>query len=181
VHRELASGLSCPVGFKNGTDGNVKIAVDAIKASTQPHHFLGVTKGGHSAILSTSGNQDCHVILRGGQKPNFDAASVEEVSQEIIKAGLEPRLMIDCSHGNSSKNHENQIPVSRNVADQIAAGEARIVGVMAESNLVAGRQDLVPGQALVYGQSVTDACIGWDDTVTMLEVLANAVKARRVR
>jgi 3-deoxy-7-phosphoheptulonate synthase len=142
---------------------------------------LGVTKGGHSAILSTSGNQDCHVILRGGQKPNFDAASVEVVSQEIIRAGLEPRLMIDCSHGNSSKNHENQIPVSRNIADQIAAGETRIVGVMAESNLVAGRQDLVPGQALVYGQSVTDACIGWDDTVTMLETLANALKARRAR
>ncbi len=181
VHRELASGLSCPVGFKNGTDGNVKIAVDAIKASAQPHHFLGVTKGGHSAILSTSGNQDCHVILRGGQKPNFDAASVEAVSQEIVRAGLEPRLMIDCSHGNSSKNHENQIPVSRNVADQIAAGEARIVGVMAESNLVAGRQDLVPGQALVYGQSVTDACIGWDDTVTMLEMLASAVQSRRAR
>ena len=179
VHRELASGLSCPVGFKNGTDGNIKIAVDAIKASSQPHHFLSVTKGGHSAIVSTTGNDDCHVILRGGKTPNYDAASVNAAASEISKAGLEPRLMIDCSHGNSNKNHLNQIPVAVDVRAQIEAGDARIIGVMLESNLQAGRQDLIPGHPLEHGVSVTDACIDWADTVTVLEGLSASVRARR--
>ncbi|WP_420992636.1 3-deoxy-7-phosphoheptulonate synthase AroG [Cupriavidus sp. 30B13] len=183
VHRELASGLSCPVGFKNGTDGNVKIAVDAIKAASQPHHFLSVTKGGHSAIVSTSGNEDCHIILRGGKAPNYDAASVQEACEAISKAGLAARLMIDASHANSSKKHENQIPVCEDIGRQLAAGDERIVGVMVESHLVAGRQDHAQGtpvDSLTYGQSVTDACIGWDDSVQVLEILANAVKARRL-
>jgi len=180
VHRELASGLSCPVGFKNGTDGNVKIAVDAIKASSQPHHFLSVTKGGHSAIVSTNGNEDCHIILRGGKSPNYDAASVEAACKDIANAGLAARLMIDASHANSSKNPANQIPVCADIAHQIAGGDTRIVGVMVESHLVAGRQDLVPGKELVYGQSVTDGCIDWQSSVTVLEGLANAVKQRRL-
>ena len=183
VHRELASGLSCPVGFKNGTDGNVKIAVDAIKAASQPHHFLSVTKGGHSAIVSTSGNEDCHIILRGGKAPNYDAASVQEACEAIAKAGLAARLMIDASHANSSKKHENQIPVCEDIGRQMAAGDERIVGVMVESHPVGGRRDHVQGtpvENLTYGQSVTDACIGWDDSVKVLETLANAVKARRL-
>lgn len=159
VHRELASGLSCPVGFKNGTDGNVKIAVDAIKAASQPHHFLSVTKGGHSAIVSTAGNEDCHVILRGGRAPNYDAESVNAACNEIGKAGLAARLMIDASHANSSKKHENQIPVCADIGSQIAGGDERIVGVMVESHLVDGRQDLKEGTELKYGQSITDACI----------------------
>ncbi|MEK7965014.1 3-deoxy-7-phosphoheptulonate synthase AroG [Burkholderia contaminans] len=180
VHRELASGLSCPVGFKNGTDGNVKIAVDAIKAASQPHHFLSVTKGGHSAIVSTAGNEDCHVILRGGKAPNYDADSVNAACADIGKAGLAARLMIDASHANSSKKHENQIPVCADIGRQIAAGDARIVGVMIESHLVEGRQDLKEGCELTYGQSITDACIAWDDSVKVLEGLAESVKARRV-
>nr|WP_283205307.1 3-deoxy-7-phosphoheptulonate synthase AroG [Cupriavidus pauculus] len=183
VHRELASGLSCPVGFKNGTDGNVKIAVDAIKAASQPHHFLSVTKGGHSAIVSTSGNEDCHIILRGGKAPNYDAASVQEACDAISKAGLAARLMIDASHANSSKKHENQLPVCEDIARQMAGGDQRIVGVMVESHLVAGRQDHVQGtpvEDLTYGQSVTDACIGWNDSISILETLANAVKQRRL-
>ncbi|MFZ6754687.1 3-deoxy-7-phosphoheptulonate synthase AroG [Undibacterium sp. Dicai25W] len=180
VHRELASGLSCPVGFKNGTDGNVKIAVDAIKASSQPHHFLSVTKGGHSAIVSTNGNEDCHIILRGGKTPNYDAGSVDAACKDIANAGLASRLMIDASHANSSKNPANQIPVCADIGNQIAAGDTRIVGVMIESHLVAGRQDLVPGKELVYGQSVTDGCIDWDSSVAVLEGLANAVKQRRL-
>ncbi|GBH27812.1 3-deoxy-7-phosphoheptulonate synthase AroG [Burkholderia vietnamiensis] len=180
VHRELASGLSCPVGFKNGTDGNVKIAVDAIKAASQPHHFLSVTKGGHSAIVSTAGNEDCHVILRGGKTPNYDADSVNAACADIGKAGLAARLMSDASHANSSKKHENQIPVCADIGRQVAAGAARIVGVMIESHLVEGRQDLKEGCALTYGQSITDACIAWDDSVKVLEGLAEAVKARRV-
>ncbi|MBC3811979.1 MULTISPECIES: 3-deoxy-7-phosphoheptulonate synthase AroG [Undibacterium] len=180
VHRELASGLSCPVGFKNGTDGNVKIAVDAIKASSQSHHFLSVTKGGHSAIVSTNGNEDCHIILRGGKTPNYDAASVDAACKDIAKAGLAARLMIDASHANSSKNPANQIPVCADIGAQLAAGDTRIVGVMVESHLVAGRQDLVPGQELVYGQSVTDGCIDWDSSVKVLEGLAAAVRQRRV-
>ena len=180
VHRELASGLSCPVGFKNGTDGNVKIAVDAIKAASQPHHFLSVTKGGHSAIVSTAGNEDCHIILRGGKTPNYDADSVNAACADIGKAGLAARLMIDASHANSSKKHENQIPVCADIGRQIASGDERIVGVMVESNLVAGRQDLQEGCALTYGQSITDACIGWDESVAVLEGLADAVKQRRV-
>ena len=179
IHRELASGLSCPVGFKNGTDGNIKIAVDAIKASSQPHHFLSVTKGGHSAIVSTAGNDDCHVILRGGKQPNFDAASVDAAAGEISKAGLEPRLMIDCSHGNSFKNHLNQIPAAADVRAQLEAGDSRIVGVMLESNLQAGRQDLIPGKPLERGVSVTDACIDWADTVAVLEGLSAGVRTRR--
>ncbi len=180
VHRELASGLSCPVGFKNGTDGNVKIAVDAIKAASQPHHFLSVTKGGHSAIVSTAGNEDCHVILRGGTAPNYDAASVDAACSAISKAGLAARLMIDASHANSSKKHENQIPVCADIGRQIAGGDERIVGVMIESHLVAGRQDLQEGCTLTYGQSITDACIGWDESVGVLEGLAESVKQRRI-
>ncbi len=179
VHRELASGLSCPVGFKNGTDGNIKIAVDAIKAASQPHHFLSVTKGGHSAIVSTNGNEDCHIILRGGKSPNYDAASVDQACREIAATGLAARLMVDASHANSSKNPENQIPVCADIAGQIAAGDRRIVGLMIESHLVAGRQDLVPGKTLVYGQSVTDGCISWDDSVGVLAGLADAVRQRR--
>jgi len=179
VHRELASGLSCPVGFKNGTDGNLRIALDAIKAASQPHHFLSVTKGGHSAIVSTSGNRDCHVILRGGKQPNYDHESVEAACRESTGAGLPCRLMIDASHGNSQKKPENQNIVVRDVADQIIAGETRVFGLMIESHLVAGRQDLVPDQPLTYGQSITDGCVGWDDTVAMLEALAEAVQTRR--
>src|SRR5512138_212666 len=180
VHRELASGLSCPVGFKNGTDGNVRIAIDAIKAAGQPHHFLSVTKGGHSAIVSTNGNEDCHAILRGGKAPNFDAASVEAACQEMARAGLAQRLMIDLSHANAAKKAENQLPVGRDVAGQVARGDGRLVGVMVESHLVAGRQDLVAGRPLTYGQSITDACLGWEDSVAILDVLAEAVRERRV-
>jgi 3-deoxy-7-phosphoheptulonate synthase len=179
-HRELASGLSCPVGFKNGTDGNLRIAFDAVKAASHPHHFLSVTKGGHSAIVSTNGNEDCHVILRGGKTPNYDAASVDAACKEAANAALACRLMIDASHGNSQKKPENQIPVLRNIAGQIAEGDARIMGVMIESHLHAGRQDLVPGKPLTYGQSITDGCIGWDDSAQMLQELADAVKARRL-
>lgn len=180
VHRELASGLSCPVGFKNGTDGNIKIAVDAIKAASQPHHFLSVTKGGHSAIVSTGGNEDCHIILRGGKAPNYDAASVDAACRDIAAAGLASRLMIDASHANSSKNPENQVPVCADIAAQVAGGETRIVGVMVESHLVGGRQDLVPGKELTYGQSVTDGCIDWEASLKVLEGLANAVRQRRL-
>ncbi len=179
VHRELSSGLSCPVGFKNGTDGNVKIAIDAIKAASHPHHFLSVTKGGHTAIFATQGNNDCHVILRGGRKPNYDKRSIDAACKEVSLAGLPPRVMIDVSHGNSSKKAENQIPVCATVGRNIAAGDRRIIGVMLESNLVGGRQDIIPGQPLTYGQSVTDACIGWDETVSVLKKLANSVKRRQ--
>ncbi len=181
THRELASGLSCPVGFKNGTDGNIKIAIDAIKAASQPHHFLSVTKEGHSAIISTNGNDDCHIILRGGKTPNYSAQDVNATCQEIAKAGLAQRLMIDASHANSSKKAENQIPVSTNIATQIAGGDARIVGIMIESHLLAGRQDLKPGKNLTYGQSITDACIGWDESVLLIDQLAQSVRARRLK
>ncbi|BDG10717.1 3-deoxy-7-phosphoheptulonate synthase AroG [Anaeromyxobacter paludicola] len=180
VHRELASGLSCPVGFKNGTDGNVRNAVDAIRAAQQPHHFLSVTKGGHSAIVSTRGNEDCHVILRGGTEPNYDAPSVEQACQQIARAGLAQRLMIDASHANSRKKPENQVPVCEDVARQIASGEGRIFGVMIESHLVAGRQDLAPGKPLAYGQSITDGCLGWEESARVLEALADAVRRRRL-
>ena len=183
VHRELASGLSCPVGFKNGTDGNLKIAFDALKAASHPHHFLSVTGDGHSAIVSTLGNEDCHVILRGGKAPNYDAASVEAASRDAAAANLASRLMIDLSHGNSSKKPENQLPVSKAIADQLAQGEERIFGVMVESHLVHGRQDLQPGQTLAdltYGQSITDGCIGWEDSLVVLETLAAGVRSRRV-
>ena len=179
VHRELASGLSCPVGFKNGTDGNLKIAVDAIRTSRHPHHFLSVTKAGHSAIVTTSGNEDCHLILRGGKEPNYDAASVAEASGQLSAAGLAQRLMIDLSHSNSQKNHMRQIDVGRDVASQVAGGDEGIIGVMVESHLNAGRQDLEPGKKLAYGQSITDACIGWEDTVPVLDAFADAVRARR--
>nr|WP_314545135.1 3-deoxy-7-phosphoheptulonate synthase AroG [uncultured Massilia sp.] len=181
VHRELASGLSCPVGFKNGTDGNIKIAADAIKAASQPHHFLSVTKGGHSAIVSTAGNEDCHIILRGGKAPNYDAASVEEACKQLAANGLAARLMIDASHANSSKNPANQVPVCADIGRQVAEGEDRIVGVMVESHLVGGRQDLVPDRELVYGQSVTDGCIDWETSIGVLENLAASVRQRRLR
>jgi 3-deoxy-7-phosphoheptulonate synthase len=180
THRELASGLSCPVGFKNGTDGSIQIAIDAIKAASQAHHFLSVTKGGHSAIVSTMGNEDCHIILRGGRAPNYDARSVAAACQSMAKARLAQRVMIDASHGNSNKKPENQIPVCDDIAEQIALGDPRIIGVMLESHLVKGRQDLKPGQDLVYGQSITDGCIGWEESVEVLEKLAAAVRARRV-
>lgn len=180
IHRELASGLSCPVGFKNGTDGNVRIALDAVKSASQPHHFLAVTKSGRSAIAATSGNGDCHIILRGGSKAtNYDAASVDAACREAEKSGERPMVMIDASHANSSKKPENQPLVLADVADQLRAGDKRIIGVMAESNLVAGRQDLVPGKELVYGQSITDGCIDWDTTVATLRNLADAVEKRR--
>lgn len=179
VHRELASGLSCPVGFKNGTDGNVKIAADAVGAASNPHHFLSVTKQGGTAIVATSGNPDCHVILRGGKQPNYDATSVEDACQALGRSRLPSRLMVDASHANSLKNPENQPKVVDDIAAQMVAGERRIVGVMIESNLVGGRQELVEGQPLAYGQSITDGCIDWATTETVLEVLAAAVRQRR--
>ena len=181
VHRELASGLSCPVGFKNGTDGNVKIAVDAVGAASHPHHFLAVTKEGRSAIAATAGNPDCHVILRGGKAPNYDAASIEAASRVLAKAGLPARLMVDASHANSGKDPDNQPAVVEDIAAQLEGGERRIVGVMVESHLVGGRQDLVDGQPLAYGQSITDGCLGWEASVQVLERLAAAVRARRQR
>jgi 3-deoxy-7-phosphoheptulonate synthase len=181
VHRELASGLSCPVGFKNGTDGNVKIAVDAVLSAASPHHFMAVTKEGRTAIAATRGNRDCHVILRGGKTPNYDAASVDAACAAIAKAGLPPQVMIDASHANSSKDPENQPKVIDDIATQCEAGETRIVGVMIESHLVAGRQDLVADQPLRYGQSITDGCIDWDTTVRTLDRLAQAVRARRAQ
>ncbi len=180
VHRELASGLSCPVGFKNGTDGNVKIAVDAVQAASQPHHFMAVTKDGQAAVATTSGNGDCHVILRGGKLPNYDAASVDAACAVIGKAGLRAQVMIDASHANSGKNPDNQPKVIDDLAARIAAGERRMVGVMVESHLLGGRQDLRPGQPLRYGQSITDGCLGWDDSVQVLRQLAQAVRQRRV-
>ncbi len=181
VHRELASGLSCPVGFKNGTDGNVKIAVDAIKAAQAPHHFLSVTKAGHSAIVSTRGNEDCHVILRGGKGPNYDAESVAAVCKDLAAYGVPGKVMIDFSHANSSKKYQLQLEVARNVSAQLTAGDDRIIGVMVESHLKEGRQDLKPGVELEYGKSITDACIGWEDSVQVLDILAEAVRARRVK
>jgi 3-deoxy-7-phosphoheptulonate synthase len=181
VHRELASGLSCPVGFKNGTDGNIKIAVDAIRAAQAPHHFLSVTKGGHSAIVSTTGNEDCHIILRGGKQPNYDAASVDAAGKGLAEAGVPVRLMVDFSHGNSSKNPQKQLDVGHDVARQLARGEERIFGVMMESHLKGGRQDLVPGQPLQYGVSITDGCVGWEESRELLDELAEAVRKRRVK
>ena len=179
VHREMTSGLSCPVGFKNGTDGNVKIAIDAVQAASFPHHFLAVTKQGHSAIATTSGNGDCHVILRGGKEPNYDAASIDALSKQLEAAKLPARVMIDVSHGNSSKKPENQPLVIADIARRIEAGERRISGVMVESHLKAGRQDLVAGKTPEYGQSITDGCIDWQSSVGVLETLASAVRARR--
>jgi 3-deoxy-7-phosphoheptulonate synthase len=181
VHRELASGLSCPVGFKNGTDGNVRIALDAIRAAHAPHHFLSVTKAGHSAIVSTMGNEDCHIILRGGKQPNYDHANVDAAAKNLAEAAIPARIMIDCSHGNSGKDAANQIKVGHDVAAQIALGDSRIFGIMVESHLKAGRQDLVPGKQLVYGQSITDACIGWEETRSLIDILATAVRQRRIK
>jgi len=178
-HRELASGLSCPVGFKNGTDGGLTVAVDALRSTSHPHHFMSLTKQGRSAIFSTSGNRDCHVILRGGHQPNYDAASVQKACEELGAAGLPASLMIDFSHANSSKKYERQLVVGHDVAGQIARGNRAISGVMIESHLKEGRQDVLPGQQLTFGQSVTDACIGWEDTRTLLEELATAVHQRR--
>jgi 3-deoxy-7-phosphoheptulonate synthase len=180
VHRQLVSGVSCPVGFKNGTSGNVQIAVDAILSAAHSHSFLGLTKTGQSAILVTTGNPDCHIILRGGRGTvNYTAESVAETAAQMEKAGLQPRIMIDFSHANSSKDHRRQSLVCHDVAGQIAAGDRHIMGVMIESNLVAGAQPLIPGQPLVYGQSITDACIDWAETYTLLKELAAAVRARR--
>ncbi|HXH22663.1 MAG TPA: 3-deoxy-7-phosphoheptulonate synthase AroG [Dehalococcoidia bacterium] len=181
IHRELASGLSCPVGFKNGTDGNVRIAVDALRAAQVPHHFLSVTKAGHSAIVSTAGNEDCHIILRGGREPNYDPDSIDAASRELASAGLPARIMIDFSHGNSMKQHERQLDVGASVAQQIANGDERIVGVMVESHLKEGRQDYIPGRELVYGMSITDACLGWEDSRGLLDLLAEAVMKRRLK
>ncbi|WP_215847304.1 3-deoxy-7-phosphoheptulonate synthase AroG [Candidatus Pantoea bituminis] len=179
VHRELASGLSCPVGFKNGTDGTIKVAIDAINAAGSPHCFLSVTKYGHSAIVETSGNADCHIILRGGKEPNYSAHHVSAVKSGLEKAGLPQQVMIDFSHANSSKQYQKQMLVADDVSQQIIAGEQGIVGVMIESHLVEGNQNLESGEPLVYGKSVTDACIGWDDTDKVLRQLAAAVKQRR--
>jgi len=179
-HRQLASGLSCPVGFKNGTDGNIRIAVDAIKAASARHHFISVTKSGHVAVFKTAGNEDCHVILRGGKAPNYDSASVHRACEELAAAGLAQRVMIDFSHANSSKDYRRQADVGADVARQLAAGETRVAGVMIESHLNAGRQDLQAGKPLEYGVSITDACLGWEETVKLLDVLAGAVRSRRV-
>ena len=178
-HRELASGLSCPVGFKNSTDGGFKIAIDAVHAASQPHVFMSLTKQGHSAIFSTTGNNDCHIILRGGKKPNYDAVSIQHAAEQLEKNGLKPQLMVDCSHANSNKDYRRQIDVCHNVATQVSNGEKRIIGVMLESHLVEGRQDVIAGQKLTYGQSVTDACISWESTDTLLRDLAQAVQKRR--
>jgi len=179
VHRELASGLSCAVGFKNGTDGALKIAIDAIRSASQPHNFMALTKAGHSAIFSTAGNDDCHIILRGGKEPNFDAKSVAAASEQLEAAGLQARLMVDFSHGNSCKQFTRQLGVGSSVAAQVAAGDERIVGAMIESHLLEGRQDNQRDAALQYGKSITDACISWEDTVPLLEQLADAVRQRR--
>lgn len=179
-HRQLASGLSCPVGFKNGTDGSLRIAVDAIKAAAARHHFISITKSGHVGVFSTSGNEDAHVILRGGKTPNYDAASVNLACGELASAGLRQQLMIDFSHANSSKQYQRQMEVGADVAAQVAGGDARIIGAMIESHINPGRQDLVAGQPLEYAKSITDACIGWDDTVPLLRMLADAVKKRRL-
>ncbi|HXD05025.1 MAG TPA: 3-deoxy-7-phosphoheptulonate synthase [Burkholderiaceae bacterium] len=178
-HRQLASGLSCPVGFKNGTDGSVKVAADAILAARAPHSFMGMTKMGVAAIFETRGNDDCHVILRGGKAPNYDAASIQACCDALRAAGLREQVMVDVSHGNSSKRYERQIPVAEDVAAQIAAGDRRITGVMIESHLEEGRQDLVPGQPLRHGVSITDACIGFGQTTPVLDTLARAVRTRR--
>jgi 3-deoxy-7-phosphoheptulonate synthase len=180
VHRELASGLSMPIGFKNGTDGDVQIAIDAVRAGAHPHRFLGVTEQGLGAIVATRGNRDCHIILRGGQSgPNYDAVSVEKAATALRDAGLPPRLMVDLSHGNSSKDHRRQPIVAKDIAGQVAQGDSAIFGVMMESFLVEGRQDLITPSTLRYGQSITDACMGWDTTVEVLAELAAAVRSRR--
>src|SRR5262245_35472195 len=179
VHREMASGLSCPVGFKNGTGGNVQIAVDAVLSASQPHHFMAITKGGRSAIATTAGNPDCHIILRGGNTPNYDTASVNAASLVAGRAGIRSAIMIDASHGNSEKDPDKQPLVIEDASRQIERGDRRIIGVMVESNLLSGRQELIAGKPLVYGRSITDACIGWESSVTVLERLARAAERRR--
>lgn len=179
VHRELASGLSCGVGFKNGTDGNVRIAVAAILAARQRHHFLSVHKSGQVAIVDTLGNTDCHIILRGGPQPNFETASIDAACDELAQANLPQRLMVDLSHGNTPGGFKNQLVAGASVAENLARGERRILGVAIESHLVEGRQELQPGEPLVYGQSITDPCLGWEDSVRLLDQLAAAVQARR--
>ncbi|MGB6155697.1 3-deoxy-7-phosphoheptulonate synthase AroG [Castellaniella sp.] len=179
VHRELASGLSCPVGFKNGTTGDTRIAIDALKAAAHSHYFLSVTKGGHSAIVATRGNDDCHVILRGGKSPNYQAEFVQAASEALEKAGMRQRVMVDASHANSHKDYTRQPEVIEDLSQQIESGDSRLFGVMIESHLVGGRQDLVAGRPLVYGQSITDGCVDWDTSVVLLERLAAAVQKRR--
>jgi len=179
VHRELASGLSCPVGFKNGTDGTVQVAVDAIRAAAAPHHFLSLRKEGSSAIFTTKGNEDCHVILRGGKQPNYNAESINQAAEQLQKANLPQRIMVDFSHANSSKQHKNQIQVGKDIAAQVAGGDKRIFGVMIESHLLEGRQDVGTDKPLTYGQSITDACLGWEDTTDVIRVLAEAASMRR--
>lgn len=179
THRELASGLSCPVGFKNGTDGSIQLAIDAIKSASNPHHFLSVTKGGHSAIFKTGGNEDCHVILRGGKQPNYDMFSVEDTAALLTKSGLPARLMIDASHANSRKIPARQVDVALDIANQISRGNGDIFGIMLESHLLEGRQDVEPGKPLQYGQSITDPCINWDSTAEVLDALAESVRRRR--
>lgn len=178
-HRELASGLSCPVGFKNGTDGGLKVAIDAIQAASRPHVFMSLTKQGHSAIFSTTGNEDCHIILRGGKSPNYDAENVKLAAQQLQASGQSSHLMVDCSHANSEKDHNRQLDVCRNVAGQIKSGNNDIMGIMLESHLVSGRQNVEDKNNLTYGQSITDACIAWDETEVLLRELAEAVRARR--
>jgi 3-deoxy-7-phosphoheptulonate synthase len=180
THRQLASGLSCPVGFKNGTDGSIKVAVDALRAAAAPHAFMGMTKTGPAAIFETVGNEDCHVILRGGKTPNYDGASVDAAAKELAAAGLAPHLMVDFSHANASRQFRRQLDVGADVAAQLARGDERIVGVMVESHLNPGRQDLVAGAPLAYGVSITDPCLGWDDSAQLLETLAQAVRGRRL-
>ena len=179
THRELSSGLSCPVGFKNATDGDIQVAIDAINSASQPHHFLSVTKGGRSAIFKTAGNQDCHIILRGGKHPNYDMFSVEDASGMLNKSDLPVRIMIDASHSNSRKIPARQIDVVHDIATQVSRGNAGIIGLMIESHLVEGRQNVVEGEPLTYGQSITDACISWDDTEKVLTSLAEAASKRR--
>lgn len=179
VHRELASGMSCPIGFKNATNGGLQVAIDAVGSATNPHHFLSVTKAGKSAIFSTAGNRDCHIILRGGKGPNYSSQDINEAANLLKKSGLAPRVMVDCSHANSFKQHEKQVDVGRSIADQLSGGDVRIFGVMVESHLVAGRQDARPGTELTYGQSITDACMGWEETEDLLHMLARAVHRRR--
>lgn len=185
VHRELASGLSAPIGFKNGTDGNIRIATDAIQAAARGHHFLSVHKNGQVAIVQTNGNRDCHVILRGGKTPNYDAASVGAACKELEAAKLPATLMVDCSHANSSKQHEKQLDVARDIASQVAAGSHQVFGLMVESHLQAGAQKFTPGKDkasnLEYGKSITDACLSWDDSLSLLDVLSGSVQARRAR
>jgi 3-deoxy-7-phosphoheptulonate synthase len=183
VHRELASGLSAPIGFKNGTDGNIRIATDAIQSASRGHHFLSVHKNGQVAIVDTKGNKDCHVILRGGKAPNYDAASVAAACKDLQAAKLPATLMVDCSHANSSKQHERQQDVAREIAAQVAGGSRCVFGLMIESHLVAGAQKFTPGKdqpaALTYGQSITDACLGWEDSLATLGELSAAVAERR--